>query len=168
MKIALIGTHGTGKTTLAHELVAELKKSGMNAEFLGEFARMCPLPINEELTEKSVEWIVYSQYVKEMELEPQCKLLVCDRSVFDGYVYYHNKFGENNLLEEFVKEKISGYDFLFLVQINESHLKEDGKRSINPKFQRDISLKFDELLKRFSIKYHIVKNVGEILQVMKT
>jgi len=48
-KIALIGTHGTGKTTLAHELTAESKKRGIHTEFLGELARECPLPINENL-----------------------------------------------------------------------------------------------------------------------
>ena len=44
MKIALIGTHGTGKTTLAHELVVTLKKQRKAAEFLAEVVRKNPFP----------------------------------------------------------------------------------------------------------------------------
>ena len=164
MKIALIGTHGTGKTTLAHELVAQLKKMGRNAEFLGEIARMCPLPINEELTKNSAEWIIYSQHIKEMELEPKCEMLVCDRSVFDGYVYYNHRFGDDKMLEDFVREKIKWYDLLFRIPMNNGYLKYDGKRSTNPQFQKEIDSKFDKLLGKFSIKHHIARNVNEILR----
>ena len=67
MKIALIGTHGTGKTTIAHELVAKLKKQKINADFLGELARHCPFPINEGTTKKSQLWIILNQILKEFE-----------------------------------------------------------------------------------------------------
>lgn len=53
MKIALIGTHGTGKTTLAYDIISKLKKKGIDADFLGEVARICPFPINEQTTKKS-------------------------------------------------------------------------------------------------------------------
>lgn len=166
MKIALIGAHGTGKTTMAHELVAELKKRGGNVEFLGEIARMCPLEINENTTRKSQEWIIYSQYVKEIEMEQKCETLVCDRSIFDGYAYYHYKFGGNKIIEDFVKEKIKGYDFLFKIPISNVRLKRDGKRSVNPKFQREIGLEFDSLLEIFSIEHYISRNINDILQTM--
>ena len=48
MKVAFIGTHGVGKTTLAYGLAMRLKQLGANVGFLEEVARRCPFPINEE------------------------------------------------------------------------------------------------------------------------
>ncbi|MFH1607709.1 MAG: AAA family ATPase [archaeon] len=103
MKIAFIGTHGTGKTTLAHELTSKLKKKGSDVDFLGEIVRKCPFPINENTTKKSQIWIILNQIIKEMETEERCKVLVSDRSVLDGYCYYVNQFGEAKFLEALIK-----------------------------------------------------------------
>lgn len=168
MKIALIGTHGTGKTTLAYELTAGLKKEGINAGLVREIAGICPLPINENTTIEAQEWMIYQQYCKELEEKEKFDSLVCDRSVLDCYVYYFNKFGENKLLYEFVKEKIKGYDFLFRVPINGSYLKEDGIRSVNPEFQKEIDEKFDYLLdKKFLINYETTNKLDRMLEIIK-
>ena len=50
MKIAFIGTHGVGKTTLCFELAALLKKRDRVVEMVREVARFCPLPINRDTT----------------------------------------------------------------------------------------------------------------------
>lgn len=166
MKIALIGTHGTGKTTLALELTAGLKKLGMNAGFLGELAGKCPLPINENTTREAQEWIIYNQNVKEIEGSALYNPLVCDRSIIDGYVYYNYKFGKDELLESIVKKKIKEYDFLFRIKINPDYLKEDGVRSVNPKFQKDIDKRCDYLLEKFSISPYTTNNLNEMLQII--
>ena len=44
MKIALIGSHGVGKTTLCFELAAEFKRRGADVEMVREVARSSPLP----------------------------------------------------------------------------------------------------------------------------
>ncbi len=167
MKIALIGTHGTGKTTLAHELVAELKKKGVNAGFLGEIAGECPLPINENTSIKSQKWIFHNQCKREIEEERKYSVLICDRSVLDNYVYYNYKFGENKAMEEMIREGIKEYDFLFRLPLNDGYLKDDGIRSINTKFQKEINNKFDVLLKEFSVTHYITNNLEEILQMIK-
>ena len=84
MKIAFLGTHGTGKTTLAHDLVTKLKKQGIDAGFLGEVARECPFSLNEDTTKKSQIWIILSQIIAEMESEERSETLICDRSVLMG------------------------------------------------------------------------------------
>lgn len=165
-KIALIGTHGTGKTTLAHELVARLRKKDVNAEFLGEMARLCPLPINENTSKEAQEWIIYSQYAKELEHIPRCSVLICDRSVLDSYAYYMNKCGENKLLEDFVKEKVVDYNFLFRVPINPDYLKEDGIRSVDPKFQKAIDEKVKYILDKLSVKYYTESNIDKIMEII--
>jgi len=166
-KIAFIGTHGTGKTTLAHGLVYELKKQNKNAEFLGEIARLCPLPINEQTSKEAQEWIIYNQYTKELESLNKCKILVCDRSVLDSYAYYMNKCGENKLIENFVDEKIREYSFLFKVSINPKFLKEDGIRATDPVFQKNIDEKMDYLLNKLSVKHYRINNLEEALKIIK-
>jgi nicotinamide riboside kinase len=166
-KIALIGTHATGKTTLAHKLLVTLKEHGINAEFLGEIARMCPLPINENTTKEAQEWIIYTQYAKELEYTHKCSVLVCDRSVLDGYAYYINKCGENKVLENFVREKIKDYRFLIKVPINLDYLKADGIRSVNPEFQKEIDNKIDYLLDKFEVNYYATSGINKIMEVIK-
>lgn len=50
MKIAIVGTHGIGKTTLAYQIACEAKKKGKNATVINEIARRCPFPLNDEQT----------------------------------------------------------------------------------------------------------------------
>ena len=47
-KLAFIGSHGVGKTTLAYSVAARLKSHDISLEVVREVARRCPLPINEE------------------------------------------------------------------------------------------------------------------------
>ena len=67
MKIALIGSHGVGKTTLCFELAARLKRRNVDVEIVREVARRCPLPINQETTIAAQEWIAHSQVTAEIE-----------------------------------------------------------------------------------------------------
>jgi nicotinamide riboside kinase len=165
-KIALIGTHGTGKTTLVHELVAEAKKRGVNAEFLGEIVRGCPLPINEQQTKDASEWIIYNQYIKELELKQKCNVLVCDRSVLDGYVYFYKKFGRDPILERFVKDKSTTYSALLRVPINQRRLTEDGVRATDEDFQRSIDKGFSYLLRELDIPFVDFKDIDQALKLI--
>lgn len=151
MKIAFLGTHGTGKTTLAHDLVVKFKKQGVDAGFLSEVARKCPFPLNEEATRKSQIWIILNQIIAEMESEEGCEILVCDRSVLDGYCYYVNKFGRSSVLEALVKEHLKTYSRLIRVPIREGLLREDKVRSVSVEFQKDIDKQFDRFTELFGL-----------------
>ena len=151
MKIAFLGTHGTGKTTLAHDLVTKLKKQGIDAGFLGEVARECPFSLNEDTTKKSQIWIILSQIIAEMESEERSETLVCDRSVLDGYCYYVNKFGRSAALEALVGEHLKTYSKLIRVPIREGLLQEDKVRSTSVKFQADVDRQFDSLIEFFGL-----------------
>lgn len=153
MKIAFIGTHGTGKTTLAHELVYKLRKSGIDANFLGEIARDCPFPLNENTTKKSQVWIILNQIIRELEEEEKAEILVCDRSALDPYIYYVNKFGENKALESLVKEHMKTYSHIIKVPIREGLLKKDKLRSTNQEFQKQIDRLTSKMLKTLNIQH---------------
>ena len=168
MKIALIGTHGTGKTTMTYNIMANLKKEGYNSELLQEVARSCPLPINESTTREAQEWIIYSQYTKELELEKKNQILICDRSVIDGYVYYRNKFGSNGTLERFVKEKSKTYREIFRVSRRGELLKDDGFRSTDKLFQKKIDEEFDKVISGLKIECKTYTSLETVLDIIKS
>ncbi|MEK6913835.1 MAG: AAA family ATPase [Nanoarchaeota archaeon] len=153
MKIALIGTHGTGKTTSAYGIALKLKENGFNVDILGEVARECPFPINENTTKEAQTWILFMQYLKEIEREEKCDYLVCDRSLLDNYAYYVRKFGRSKALEPFILEHMKSYGYLFKIPINEKYLINDGARAVNKEFQKEMDILIDELLKIFDIPF---------------
>ena len=66
MKLAFIGTHGTGKTTLCYDLTAALKRQGFNADMVKEVARLSPLPINRKTSLDAQTWILMTQVAEEI------------------------------------------------------------------------------------------------------
>jgi ethanolamine utilization protein EutP (predicted NTPase) len=84
-KIALVGTHGVNKTTIAYELAGVLKRKGHSVELLTEIARECPFPLNEHATREAYQWIIARQVQLEIEKLPRADVLVCDRAVLDNF-----------------------------------------------------------------------------------
>jgi hypothetical protein len=153
-KVALIGTHGIRKTTHCHGLIHLLKQKGINADFLGEVARSSPFPINEETTESSQRWILYTQIAKELEFEIRNPdILVCDRSTLDNYAYFVKAFGISGDLNFLIKEHIKTYDAVIKVPLINGGIIEDGVRSTDPEFQRTIDSKVTHLLNKFQTDY---------------
>lgn len=162
MKIAFIGTHGVGKTALCYDVAGFLQRKGIHVELVLETAReaySAGFKLNEGTSKEAQEWILFRQIQKEIEALNRIKennkkaLVVCDRSLLDNYVYYVNKFGRNKELEELIKEKIKGYDFLFIVPIfySEDEIQEDSVRSTNKEFQIAIAGLVEELIRDFKV-----------------
>ncbi len=86
-KIAFIGTHGVGKTTLCYGLAARLKRRDVALDIVHEVARRSPLPINEETTATAQRWILLTQIAEELVACARYPVVLCDRSVLDNYVY---------------------------------------------------------------------------------
>jgi len=167
MKIALIGTHGIGKTTAVLNLASELKKLGFNVGIVEEVARICPFPINEKTTLKSQEWMLYKHHLNELEKEAQYNIVISDRSILDVYCYYYRFFGKNELMENFVKEKIKGYNFLFKMPINKDYLKKDNFRSTDIIFQKEIDEIMYSFLKQFDISFCEFESLEKTISLIK-
>jgi nicotinamide riboside kinase len=147
MKIALIGTHGTGKTTLAYDLTGELKKRGVNATMCTEVARRCPLPINRGGSFRGQLWIVVTQIKEEIEAEKDYDVIVCDRSVLDSYVYtYYIAPKDAEKVWPVVKEHLKTYDFLFKTPMVDGYMVKDSIRDVDPAFQTDIDALMSRML----------------------
>lgn len=133
-KVAFIGSHGVGKTTLCYGLAARLKRRDVGVEVVHEVARRCPLPINEETSVAAQSWILHTQIAEELVAQARYPVVVCDRSVLDNYVYLLLAAGRQEAPQGLVELWIRGYDLLVHVPIVEE-LSPDGVRAPDPGFQ---------------------------------
>jgi nicotinamide riboside kinase len=127
--IAIEGTHGTGKTTLAHALTARLKREHHHAAQAGESARESPfletvvvhgrgaMDISAELH------IFASQIVREQLQARHLELLVCDKSVVNVLAYARLVLAREDptttrllaAMHDFCRSYVALYDVAFLV-----------------------------------------------------
>jgi nicotinamide riboside kinase len=144
-KVALIGTHGVGKTTLCFGLAARLKARDVSLEVVYEVARRCPLPINEETGLASESWILHTQVAEELIAAARYPVVICDRSVLDNYVYLLIAAGEQPGLEPLIEHWTATYDLLVHVPAVEEP-QPDGVRAADPAFQRLVEERLDREL----------------------
>ena len=146
MKLALIGTHGVGKTTLAYEVCSLLKKSHHNVELVAEVARQSSFPVNAETTIEGQLWILHAQIAAELEAGPHAPVVITDRSVLDNYCYLVNKFGRQPHLETWLAWWMETYSLLIGIPIVDGGIPRDGFRSEDRAFQSRIQELLTELL----------------------
>ena len=144
-KLAFIGSHGVGKTTLCYGLAARLKARDLAVEVVHEIARRCPLPINEETSVASESWILHAQIAEEIVARNRYEVVLCDRSALDNYVYLLLATGPQPGLDELVARWTATYDLLVYVPVVEEP-SPDGVRSRDPAFQRAVDRRLEQEL----------------------
>lgn len=144
-KIAFIGTHGVGKTTLCYGLAARLKARDVSLEIVHEVARRCPLPINEATTVAAQAWILHTQIAEELVAAARYPVVLCDRSVLDNYVYLLLAAGRQQGLDDLVSHWLASYDLLVHVPIVEDP-SPDGIRASDPAFQEAVERRLEQEL----------------------
>lgn len=158
-KIALISTHGTGKTTLCFEVAAMLKKYGLKVKVFSEIAATAceqGIPINEDTTLPAQMYILMQHISEELRADiRKYQVVICDRSVFDNLVYMERRCGKHQFVREFLKEysKTFPYDVIYkLPMVGE--LTEDGIRDAeNKEFQLDIYNRLNEMLEELKVEH---------------
>ncbi|HPF36665.1 MAG TPA: ATP-binding protein [Candidatus Krumholzibacteria bacterium] len=145
MKIAFIGTHGVGKTTLCFELAACLKRLDIGVDVVKEVARHCPLPINRDTTVDAQSWILHTQVAREIELTHAYEAIVCDRSVLDNYAYMVHAAGRRPELEPFLEAWLETYSLLVFVPVVQPP-SFDGTRDTSVAFQMGVDAILQELV----------------------
>lgn len=152
-KIGIMGTHGTGKTTLAFDLALKYKKENpsMNVKMMAEVARKCPYPINEASTQRSQRWIWAAQMVAELE-GMKNDVLVCDRTILDNLAY-SKFFGFDHIIDDFLLTSINWtltYEKIYWLRPNDI-CADDKVRSIDINFQKNIDQILAGWIKEFDI-----------------
>ncbi len=137
-KLAFIGSHGVGKTTLCYGLAARLKAADISLEVVGEIARRCPLPINRGTTLAAQAWILHTQIAEELVASARYDFVICDRSVLDNFVYLLLSSGGRHDLEPLIDAWTNTYQLLVHVPVVVGDLSADGIRSTDPAFQRAV------------------------------
>ena len=135
LKVAFIGSHGVGKTTLCYGLAARLKARDVALEMVHEVARRCPLPINEATSLASQSWILHTQIAEEVVAQARYPVVICDRSALDNYVYMILAAGRQKALEGLMETWLESYNLLVLVPVTDEPMA-DGFRTTDPEFQR--------------------------------
>jgi thymidylate kinase len=151
LKIAFVGSHGVGKTTLCFELAARLKRLDLRVDMVKEVARSCPLPLNRETTVDAQAWILHMQIAREIEEMVHHDVIVCDRAVVDNYAYLVEKFGRVRVLDEVVASWLPTYGLLVKVPIVEGP-RFDGIRDTRADYQQSIDRTIESLLKDFRVE----------------
>lgn len=155
-KIALIGTHGIGKTTTAYGIAYQFKKSRKTVTLLGETARQSPLPINQKGNVNSQMWVLGLQLIQESTINPKVDYAICDRSILDIYVYtyYLNPDFAESLLP-FIVKYLKSYDFIFYLPVRHDYFQSDYLRSSIKKYQMDIDKIFNSIMFTLNTIYNI-------------
>ncbi len=145
MKVAFIGSHGVGKTTLCFDLAAALKRQGIDVDVVKEIARLSPLPVNKATSLDAQTWILMTQVAEEIRSSHRSAVVVCDRSVLDNYAYMVFACGRQRGVERFVDHWMRTYDLLFKVPVSGAP-SPDGFRDTDEFFARSIDQLVDSLL----------------------
>ena len=168
MKVGIIGSQGTGKTTAIYQLGADLKKEGLDVFLLTEVARSCPFQINEATTRKSQLWIMGKLITREQSSKGQ--ILIGDRTLLDVFAYSYRvdpEFFEP--FKPFIKKYMETYDIVFYLFPNDRFLVDDGFRSTSKKFRDEIDKILKELINELNINVTFGINGAKelILEKMK-
>lgn len=161
MKIAIVGAHGVGKTTLANEL-----SRALNYPIVIDSAREAVLKgfaMNEDTTPENQLWNLCKQIEYERALKDN---FIADKALFDNIVYSRQIFDDPHLLKviEDIVKKIAHYDVFIYLPI-EISLVDDKVRSPDPHFQRRINEEYLRLMKELQISYHEVR--GSVKERLK-
>jgi len=176
ISIALCGTHGVGKSTLAQALFKELDNLyKVNVGFVDSVARDCPFPINEDTTVKSQHWIITERIKRELELNDK-DIIICSRTVLDDFAYLlrfqkqmWRKLGAVlyqdavDFERKIVEHWMHNYNYIFYMPV-EFKIKSDDKRSDSAEFQRDI----DKIILKELDGYNFSTVSGSVEERLKT
>ncbi len=161
MKLAVVGSHGVGKTTLSYAIAASKRFRYTNVKLLGETARECPFPLNKDLTFEAVIWIYHRQMIKELEASAKYDNVICDRSVIDSFMYGNllnlSHIQQNRMLQAFVSAKdwMGTYDEIIYIKNSGIDLVSDGVRDTDKVFQEKIETYFDNYLAESKYAYRV-------------
>ncbi|MBH41367.1 MAG: hypothetical protein CL685_01490 [Candidatus Magasanikbacteria bacterium] len=168
MKIAIIGTHSTGKTSIIQQLSLVLKNRGKRVFVVTEVARRVPGNINENAGLATQLWIQEKQ--KKIEATPigVNSVMLCDRSIIDNFAYLERVAGSADIsgIEKDAVKHIQTYDFIFKTKKLDVSAVADGVRSVTDSFRDNIEERIVYLLQKHAIDYNILPGTLDAMHIV--
>lgn len=160
MKISIIGAQGVGKTTLAQQINKEYPR----LKILPEAARLAEkagYKLDHTATVETELWLIN----KQIELESGEDNWVADRCGIDLLAYIEYLFSQEHNLIEFATKtlvpKFSNYDLVIYLPSGEFAIEDDGLRTTDIKFQKDIDDQIRYILEKHKIKFFKIVGTPE-------
>ncbi|MFC8833341.1 AAA family ATPase [Streptomyces griseoincarnatus] len=133
LRIGVIGTHSTGKTTLLKRIEMELRGHGLTVARtgrLGKRAAAAGLPKMQHHTVQSTEWVIAQGILDEINAVAQgAEVVLIDRAAPDAIAYFEAAMAfrsetppraERDRLLALASTQLPKYDLLFAAVLDES------------------------------------------------
>jgi nicotinamide riboside kinase len=141
-KIAIIGAHSCGKTTMAYEKAFELKCQDKSVAIIMEQARLCPYPLD---TADAAEWMILSQILAEKTAERGHEYIICDRTAFDSIIYAAvNEISLPDYIIALAKAHLSSYDEIIHLAPSRP-IFNDGFRDTDEEYREKVAKGFESV-----------------------
>lgn len=170
-RIAIVGTHGVGKTSLAHTLANKFTELDLKTIINCQIARTLiknGYPLGKEATSESYIQYIISQLRAEQSAK-ECDIFISDRTLLDplAYAIVNREYVHSNvpddiikLLESVWRLELSQYDLYVLVPI-EFEMQIDNVRPVDKKYRQRIESQIDLLLNKYLVNHIIVSGTIE-------
>lgn len=153
MRVAIIGSHGTGKTTLAKALSNHLNKQQINCIIINDIARICPLLVGKNSTKEAQNWIMNYQNEIENIFITNDQIVIFDGCSISHLAYYKYWGGDIYQYEQRIYNSLVYFDEILLLPPNKNYLEDDGLRPIEVEFQNIIHEIIKDILNNYKIKH---------------
>jgi hypothetical protein len=165
-KISLIGTHGTGKTTLLHRLIANYPVFQTQIDNYSDAGALYKGKLLEELDKNALQLYFYARHKYRVRINDN---LLSDRSVLDALCYAKYEYLHGNLTLEMFKfledeslKLLNEYNLLFWLR-PEFELKGEDKRPTDVEYQRVIDQIFEYYIRiSGKVKVPVVPLTGSL------
>jgi len=161
-KIGICGAHGTGKSTLCHQLLAHLKRQSWDIGLVPEVARVCPFSLSIDQSPddmvRTLIWLMNAQQNAEIEAMSHHEHIICDRTAIDRVAYSH-VCATPSIYAAMVAWaatwlKYSPYECVLKTFANPSYLTSDRIRNTNAAFQATVDEAIARALHDLSVDHH--------------
>lgn len=172
IKIAIIGSPGTGKSTLAYEIMTFFKKRGLHIEMVPELIKYKVFDkktnffaknfdINNTKKQKELEYIFKSE-VAQKEID----YLLCEAPLCNGFFYasFYKKEAELKKLHKIALNSINDYDIVFFVKRlkNQEFISFGRKESISQAEAMELLIEKEFNSLYFKNVYHVINRETDI------
>jgi nicotinamide riboside kinase len=175
-RIGLVGTMSTGKTTLVNALkeLPQFKDYHFATE-RSKYLRDLGIPLNTDSTLKG-QTIFLAERVSELMRDN----LITDRTVIDVMAFTNCadsiKQGDKISFEEYARNFIKEYDYIFYVSPDGVEIEDNGVRATNAEYRDLIDFTIKNITKNYSHRinnFHTIsgttdERIKQILEVIPT